>query len=430
MEDPSHRFATRALHAGWHHDPATGSFGVPIYPTAAFQFDSSDHAASLFSLETPGHIYSRLSNPSVAIFEERMSSLEGGVASVATASGQAAATLLVATLCNAGDNVVAGRSLYGGTLTLLKNLFARFGVTPRMVNTDHPAEVKEAMDENTRAIFVETLGNPGLNVAPLEELGAMADGARVPLVVDNTFASPALCRPLEWGASVVFHSATKYLSGQGSVLGGVVVDGGNFDWTGGRWPQFTAPDPAYHGVVFAEAFGRGALGARLRCHTLRDMGGCLSPFNAYLLTLGLTTLELRMGRHSENALILAEFLEAHPAVAWVRYPGLPSHPHFDLARRYLPSGGGGMMAFSLRGGREAGKRFVEHLKLFGHVANVGDVRSLVVHPASTTHAQLSEAERSAAGVEEGLIRLSIGLEDPEDLRADLAQALRAAGRDA
>ncbi len=426
MDDTSHRFATRALHAGWHHDPTTGAFGVPIYPTAAFQFESSDHAASLFSLETPGHIYSRLSNPSVSIFEERMSSLENGVGSVATASGQAAAAHLVMTLCNAGDNVVAGKNLYGGTLTLLRNLFTRFGVATRLVNTDAPAEVEEAMDGKTRALFTETLGNPVLNVAPLEQLVDVSRRRRVPLVVDNTFASPALCRPLEWGASAVFHSATKYLSGQGSVLGGVVVDGGNFDWSDGRWPQFSAPDPAYHGVVFSETFGRGALAARLRCHTLRDLGGCLSPFNAYLLTLGLTTLELRMRRHSETALFLAEFLEAHPAVAWVRYPGLHSHPQFIFARRYLVPGCGGMMAFCLRGGREVGKRFVEHLELFGHVANVGDVRSLVVHPASTTHAQLSEAERAAAGVEEGLIRLSIGLEDPEDLRADLARALQAA----
>ena len=419
---------TRALHAGWSHDSATGSFGLPVYMTAGYRFESPEMAMRLFELEEPGHIYSRISNPTVSAFEQTLASLEGGVDCVATASGQAAFTHVLGTLCSAGDHVVAGRRLYGGTLTLLRNFFARMGVSNTIVETDDLDAVRAAVKPETRCIITETMGNPGLNVAPLEGLAAIAREHGIPLVVDNTFASPALCRPIEWGASIVIHSATKYISGHGNVIAGAIVDGGNLDWeSAGKWESLTAPDASYHGLVFSDRFGKGALAAKIRCSILRDLGGCLSPFNAYLLHLGLATLPLRMARHSENALQAASFLESHPQVEWVRYPGLASHPQHSLANRYLPSGSGGMVAFCIKGGVDAGRTFLQSLNLFASVANLGDSRSMALHPASTTHGQLSPADRAAAGIEEGLIRLSVGIEDAADIIGDLDQALRKAG---
>ena len=420
---------TRALHAGWSHDPATGSFGLPVYMTAGYRFESPEMAMRLFELEEPGHLYSRISNPTVAAFEQGLASLEGGVDCVATASGQAAFSHLLSALCSAGDHVVAGRRLYGGTLTLLKNVFGRLGVSCTIVETDDPDSVRAAITQQTRCILTETIGNPVMNVAPLEKLAEIARENSIPLVVDNTFATPALCRPFEWGASVVIHSATKYLSGHGHVIAGAIVDGGNMDWNGsGKWGALTEPDASYHGLVFAERFGPSALAAKIRCSILRDLGGCLSPFNAYLLHLGLATLPLRMARHSENALEVASFLEGHPGVEWVRYPGLSSHPQKALSDRYLPNGAGGMLAFCIKGGVEAGKDFLKSLKLFATVANLGDSRSMALHPASTTHGQLSPADRKAAGIEDGLIRLSVGIEDADDILADLDQALEKAAR--
>ncbi|NLH94692.1 MAG: O-acetylhomoserine aminocarboxypropyltransferase/cysteine synthase [Synergistaceae bacterium] len=420
---------TRALHAGWSHDPATGSFGLPVYMTAGYRFESPEMAMRLFELEEPGHLYSRISNPTVTAFEQGLTALEGGVDCVATASGQAAFSHLLSALCSAGDHVVAGRRLYGGTLTLLKNLFGRLGLSSTVVETDDLDAVRAAVTPQTRCILTETIGNPVMNVAPLEGLARIARENEIPLVVDNTFASPALCRPFEWGASIVIHSATKYISGHGHVIAGAIVDGGNMDWKGSeKWGFLTQPDPSYHGLVFSDRFGPGALAAKIRCSILRDLGGCLSPFNAYLLHLGLATLPLRMSRHSENALKVASFLEQHPAVEWVRYPGLSSHPQKSLADRYLPNGAGGMLAFCIKGGVEAGKTFLKSLQLFATVANLGDSRSMALHPASTTHGQLTPADRKAAGIEEGLIRLSVGIEDIDDILADLDQALESGER--
>jgi O-acetylhomoserine (thiol)-lyase len=420
---------TRALHAGWSHDSATGSFGLPVYMTAGYRFDSPEMAMRLFELEEPGHIYSRISNPTVAAFEQGLASLEGGVDCVATASGQAAFTHVLAALCSAGDHVVAGRRLYGGTLTLLKNFFGRMGVSFTIVETDELEAVRAAVTPQTRCIITETIGNPVMNVAPIEGLAEIARESNIPLVVDNTFASPALCRPIEWGASIVIHSATKYISGHGHVIAGAIVDGGTMDWeASGKWEALTSPDASYHGLVFSDRFGTAALAAKIRCSILRDLGGCLSPFNAYLLHLGLATLPLRMARHSENASRVASFLESHPQVEWVRYPGLASHPQKTLAERYLPNGAGGMMAFCIKGGVDAGRTFLESLKLFASVANLGDSRSMALHPASTTHGQLSPGDRKAAGIDEGLIRLSIGIEDAKDILDDLDQALGKATR--
>ena len=419
--------ATRALHAGWRSDPSTGAFGLPIYLTAAYQFRDSEHAVKLFELAEEGHIYSRLSNPTVGAYEAAVADLEGGVGALATSSGQAAFTHLLAALCSAGDHLVVSRKLYGGTLTLVKNTFARFGVTHTLVDTDDPSQVEAAVTPATRAILTETVGNPALNVAPLEDLGRIARARDVVLVVDNTFATPCLCRPFEWGAHVVVHSTTKFLSGQGNVIGGMVVDGGTMDWEASdRWPLLTQPDPSYHGVVFTKQFGPAALAAKLRATLLRDLGGTPSAFDSYLLRQSLGTLPLRMARHSDNALTVARHLEAHPQVEWVLYPGLDSHPQRDLAKRYLPEGCGGMVACAIRGGVEAGRRFLDALGLFGHMANLGDSRSLAIHPASTTHSQLTREERLAGGIEDGLIRLSIGLEDPRDLVEDLEQAFAAA----
>ena len=416
--------ATRALHAGWRSDPATGAFALPIYETAGYEFRDTAYAADLFALKEQGYIYSRLGNPTVAAFEEALASVEGGSSAVAVSSGQAAFTLLAMTLASSGDHIVAAKAVYGGTITLLKNLFGRFGLQVDFVDFSHPCNVQAALRENTRCIICEVIGNPAMNVAPIETVAGIARREGIPFIVDNTF-SPVVCRPFKWGADIVVHSTTKYISGQGSAIGGAIVDSGNFDWGGdSRWTALNAPDAAYHGVVFTEHFGRNALTAKIKTSTLRDVGACPSPFDCYLLRNALGTLPLRMERHSSSALQVAGFLESHPAVVSVSYPGLASHPQYDLAKQYLEGGASGMMAFELKGGYEAGVRFLDNMRVFANVANVGDARSMALHSASTTHSQLSPQERIAGGISEGMIRLSIGLEDPADLIADLDEAMK------
>lgn len=421
---------TKALHCGWKCDPATGASGLPIYATSAYQFRDAEHAADLFSLNAEGYIYSRLSNPTVTAFEQGLNAMEGGVGCLATSSGQAAFVHLLTALCSAGDHVIASKKLYGGTLTLLSDIFTRFGVTTTFVDTDHPCQVEQAIRDETKAIITEIVGNPLMNVAPLETLGRLASRHGVPLVIDNTFASPALCRPLEWGAHIVVHSTSKYISGNGTLIGGAVIDGGSFDWSAcpDKFPGLTKPDKNYHDIVFTEKFGKAALYAKLHVSVIRDLGSTPSAFDGWLLHLTLATLPLRMERASANALKVAKFLESHPQVEWVSYPGLESHPQSDLAKIYLKEGCGGMIAFSVRGGLDAGRRFLNSVSLIGHMANVGDSRTLAVHPASTTHSQMTPEQRAEIEIGEGLIRLSTGLEDIDDILTDLGQALEAAGR--
>ncbi|HSJ33919.1 MAG TPA: O-acetylhomoserine aminocarboxypropyltransferase [Acidimicrobiia bacterium] len=422
-------FETLALHAGVEPDPRTGASNVPIYLSSSFVFEDADHAASLFNLEIPGHIYSRISNPTVAAFEERMAALEGGVGAVATASGQAALVLVATTLCESGSHIVASKSLYGGTINFLAHTLPRFGITTTFVDPARPEAVEEAVTDATRFVLAETVGNPTMRVADLPALAEVSHRHGLPLVVDNTFPTPYLCRPVEWGADIVFHSATKHISGHGSVIGGVVVDGGGFDWqASGRFPSLTEPYAPYGGIVFTDQFGTAAFAARARAEGIRDFGACMSPEVAYRLLEGLETLPARMDRHVANAVRVARYLASAEGVASVSYPGLDSHPDHDLAARLLPQGAGSIMSFVLTGGRDAGRRCIESLRLFSHLANVGDSRSLVIHPASTTHAQLGPQAMAAAGIDAGLVRLSVGLEDPDDLIADLARGLRAATR--
>ncbi len=423
---PSLALDTLAVHAGQEApDPATGARAVPIYATTSYVFDSPDHAASLFGLKEFGNIYTRIMNPTTDVFEKRVAALEGGVAAVATASGQAAQTLALLNLAQAGDSIVASNALYGGTVALFRHTLPRLGITTRFVNRD-PASVEAAIDETTRAVYVETIGNPSLEVPDLSALAEVAHRHGLPLVVDNTFATPLLARPLEQGADIVIHSATKWIGGHGTAIGGVVVDGGRFDW--GKEPRFRSfyaePEPAYHGLRFAEAFGELAYAIRLRTVLLRDVGAALSPFNAFLLLQGLETLPLRIRAHAANALRLARFLESHPGVSSVLYPGLPSHPSHETAARVLNGGFGGVVTFEVEGGEAAARALIARTRLFSLLANVGDAKSLIIHPWSTTHEQLTEAERRAAGVTPGGIRISVGIEEVADLEADLDQALR------
>ncbi len=411
-------------------DPTTKARAVPIYATTSFVFDDPDHAANLFGLREFGNIYTRIMNPTTDVFERRIADLEGGVSAVAFASGQSAQTLAILNLARAGQNIVAVSSLYGGTFALFRHTLPRLGIETHFVEND-PEAVKNAIDENTRAVFLETIGNPRLDIPDLQAIADVAHAAGVPLLVDNTFGTPILCRPIEHGADIVIHSATKWIGGHGTSIGGVVVDSGRFDWASNeRFHEFySEPEAAYHGLKFAETFGdmggaNIAFAIRLRVLLLRDLGPALSPFNAFLFLQGLETLHLRMERHSANALAVARFLEEHPAVTWVSYPGLESHPNHALAKKYLTGGFGGVLTFGVKGGDEAARKVIKGLKLFSLLANVGDTKSLVIHPRSTTHEQLSDEESVAAGAQPDLIRLSVGIEDVEDLIADLDAALR------
>ena len=426
MIDPKHlKFDTLALHAGQRPDPATGARAVPIYQTTSYVFEDVDHAAALFNLERVGHIYTRISNPTTAVLEERIAALEGGVGAICTASGQAALHLAVATLMGQGGHIVSSASIYGGSHNLFHHTLPRFGITASFVDPRDPAAFKAALRPETRLVFGETLGNPGLEVMNLPEIAAIAHAAGLPLMIDNTFASPYLCRPIEFGCDLVLHSATKFLGGHGIAIGGVVVDSGRFDWeASGKFPTLSEPYDGYHGLDFAEEFGPLAFVMRARAEGLRDFGAALSPQNAFYLLQGVETLPMRMERHVANARAVASFLASAPEVAWVSYPDLPDHPDHNLAKHILPKGPGAIMSFGVKGGRAAGRRFIEAVELLSHLANVGDAKSLVIHPASTTHQQMDEAALKAAGVREELIRLSVGLEDAADIVEDLAQALK------
>lgn len=421
--EKKYRLGTLAVHAGQEPDPATGARAVPIYQTTSYVFRDADHAARLFALEEGGNIYTRMMNPTTAVFEERVAQLEGGVGALATASGQAAITLAIANICRAGQEIVSSSSLYGGTYNLFSTTLPKLGINVKFVDGSDPEHFRAAITPSTRALYGEIIGNPSLDVPDLEAVAKVAHAAGIPLIIDNTFATPYLCRPLAYGADIVVHSATKFIGGHGTSIGGIIVDGGNFDWSNGLFPELTEPDPSYHGVRYLENFGRAAYITKARVQLLRDLGPCLSPFNAFLFLQGLETLHLRMEKHSRNALEVAKFLQRHPRVTWVNYPGLPEHPSFALARKYLPRGAGAILTFGIRGGVEAGRDFINRLELFSLLANVGDAKSLVIHPASTTHQQLSEEEQVASGVTPDMVRLSIGIEDVDDLLEDLAQAL-------
>jgi O-acetylhomoserine (thiol)-lyase len=421
------RLATLAVHAGQTADPVTKSRAVPIYQTTSYTFDSADHAASLFSLQAPGNIYTRLMNPTTDVLEKRVAALEGGAAALATASGQAAETLTLLTLAGAGDEIISTTSLYGGTYNLFHYTLPKLGIKVHLVDADDFDGLRKAINNRTKAIYTESLGNPKLDVVDLERLASIAHEHKLPLIVDNTVPSPILCRPIEWGADIVLHSATKFLGGHGTSIAGVIVDAGRFDWAAsGRFPGFVQPDPSYHGLSYTQTFGNLAFILKARVQGLRDTGACLSPFNAFLILQGIETVHLRVPRHSENALAVARHLEKHPAVEWVNYPGLASSKYHARAKKYLPNGSGAIVTFGIRGGLEAGKKFQGALELFSLLANIGDAKSLVIHPASTTHQQLTSEEQLTTGVTPNLVRLSIGIEDIADILADLDQALEKA----
>jgi O-acetylhomoserine (thiol)-lyase len=416
-------FNTRQLHAGQQPDPTTGSRAVPIYQTTSYVFKDTDHAARLFALEEFGNIYTRIMNPTSDVFEQRVASLEGGVGALAASSGHAAQAMAILTLCAAGDHIVSASTLYGGTFNQFCYTFPRLGIDVTFVDPADPENFRRAIRPNTKIIFGETLGNPRINVFPFEAVAAIAREYRIPLMIDNTFATPYLCRPFEWGANIVVHSTTKFIGGHGTSIGGIIVDGGNFDWAGsGRFPNFTEPDGSYHGLVYA-TLGAPAFILKARVQILRDIGACQAPLNSWLFLQGLETLSLRMERHVQNAQTAAEFLEKHPKVNWVTYPGLKSHPDYAAAKKYLPKGPGAIFGFGIKGGLAAGRTFINNLKLFSHLANVGDAKSLAIHPASTTHSQLSPEDQESAGVTPDFVRLSIGTEDIEDIVWDLDQAL-------
>lgn len=420
-------FETRMLHAGQIPDPYVGARAVPIFQTTSYVFENTDEAAHLFELKQYGNIYTRISNPTSSVFEERMASLENGTGAVAVASGMAAQFTTIMTLLSPGDHVVASSQLYGGSMTQLTHTVKKLSIDVTFVDPGDLRAWEAAITPKTKALFVETIGNPSGAIADLEQLAGLAKANRIPLVVDNTFATPYLCRPIDWGATIIVHSATKFIGGHGTSIGGIVVDSGDFDFS--RYPTIAEASPSYHGLRFFDTFGHYGFLVKLRAETLRDTGACISPMNSFLLLQGLETLSLRMDRHVQNALKVAEYLESHPKVGKVHYAGLASHPHFDLAKKYLPKGPGAVMAFEIKppsgDAREAGRKFIESLQLFSHLANIGDAKSLVIHPASTTHQQLSDEELSLGGITPGTIRLSIGLETLEDLLWDLDQALSA-----
>lgn len=417
---------TILLHAGQEPDPTTGSRAVPIHRTTSYVFKSSQHAQDLFALKEAGNIYTRIMNPTVGVFEERVAQAEGGTAAVALSSGMAAIAFSILNIASAGDEIVAASNLYGGTYNLFATTFPRYGITVKFVDPTDPKSFEEAITDKTRAIFAETIGNPGLHVLDIEAIAKVAHDNGLPLLVDNTFPSPYGLNPIEYGADVVIHSATKWIGGHGTTVGGVVVDAGTFDWTQGRFPYFTEPDESYHGIRYGVDVPQAAFATKLRVQLLRDFGPCLDPDSAFNFLQGLETLHLRVERHNENAAIIADHLSNHPDVEWVVYPGLEDHPSHDLAKKYLKHGFGSMVVFGIKGGRNVGRDVIDNVKIFSHVANVGDAKSLIIHPASTTHQQLSEEDLKLAGVPEELIRLSIGLENPKDIIADLDQAIEKA----
>jgi O-acetylhomoserine (thiol)-lyase len=415
-------FSTRQLHSGYAPEPTTGACAIPIYQTSAYDLQSTDRAARLFALEEKGNIYTRIMNPTSNVLEARMADLEGGSAALEVSSGHAAQATAIFAICQAGDHIVSSATLYGGTVSQFTYTFPRLGIDVTLVDPSDPENFRRAIRENTKVLYGETLGNPLVNVFPFEEVGKIAQQFHIPLMIDNTLATPYLCRPFEWGANIITHSTTKYIGGHGTSIGGVIVDGGNFDWHDSRYLNFIHPDPSYHGVVFADLDSLAFI-SKARAGILRDIGACQSPFNSWLFLQGLETLSLRMERHVDNARQVAGFLEKHPKVGWVKYPGLKSHPGFEAARKYLPKGPGALIGFGVKGGREAGAAFIDRLKLLSHVANLGDAKSLAIHPASTTHSQLSPEEQVKSGVSPDFVRLSIGIEDIEDILWDIEQAL-------
>ncbi len=428
MADRKFGIETLALHAGQIPDPATGARAVPLYQTTSYVFDSADHAASLFNLQTFGNVYTRLSNPTTAVFEERMAALEGGRAALATATGQAAEMTAILTLCEAGDHVVSASTLYGGTYTLLEVNLRKLGIATTFVAPDDPENFRRALTPKTKLVYCETLGNPLLNIVDLEAVGRIAREAGVPLVVDNTVPSPVLCRPFEHGADIVVHSATKYIGGHGTTMGGVVIESGKFPWGNGKFPGMTEPSRGYHGVIFHETFGDFGYTMKARMETLRTFGPSISPFNAWMLLQGLETLPVRMEKHSANALAVARFLQGHRMVSWVNYPGLEDNKYHALAKKYLPNGASGLLNFGVKGGARAGEKFIEAATFMSHLANIGDAKTLIIHPASTTHRQMSEEEQAKAGVTPDMIRVSVGLETLDDILWDIDNALSAAAR--
>jgi O-acetylhomoserine (thiol)-lyase len=426
-DEVKQHLGTLAVHAGQVPDPTTGSRAVPIYQTTSYVFQDADHAGRLFGLKEFGNIYTRIMNPTTDVLEKRVAALEGGVAGLATASGQAAETLVITTLAAAGDEIISTTSLYGGTYNLFHYTLPRLGITVRFVDADDFEGLQAVINPKTKAIYTESLGNPKLDVVDIQALAAIAHANGLPLVVDNTTPSPALVRPIEWGANIVVNSATKFLGGHGTAIGGVIVDAGNFDWSAsGRFKEFTEPDPSYHGLSYWEAFGKLAFILKARVQGLRDTGAAISPFNSFLLLQGIETLHLRLERHSQNAQAVAEHLEQHPGIDWVNYPGLKSSRYNERAKKYLPAGKGALVTFGIKGGYAAGKKLIDSLKLFSLLANIGDAKSLVIHPASTTHQQLIAEEQLATGVSPELVRLSVGIEDIRDILADLDQAIAAA----
>jgi O-acetylhomoserine (thiol)-lyase len=428
MADRKFGIETLCLHAGQIPDPATGARAAPIYQTTSFVFDSAEHAASLFNLQTFGNVYSRISNPTVAVFEERMAAIEGGRSALAAATGQAAEVTAILTLCSAGDHIVSASTLYGGTHTLLHVNLRKLGIETTFVDPSDPENFKKAIKPNTKLLYAETLGNPLINVVDIEALAKIAHDAEIPLVVDNTVPSPYLCRPIEWGADVVVHSATKYIGGHGTTMGGVIVESGKFNWGNGKFPEFTTPSPGYHGVIFHETFGDFGYTMKARMEIMRTFGPALPPLNAWLLLQGLESLPVRMDRHCENALAVAKFLQSHKRVAWVNYPGLQDNKYYSLARKYFPKGASGLLNFGVKGGAKAGEKFIEAAQFLSHLANIGDAKTLVIHPASTTHRQMSEEEQIKAGVRPDMIRISVGIESIDDILWDLDQALEEASK--
>lgn len=424
-ETPEFKIGTKSLHAGQTPDSATNSRAVPIYQTSSYVFDSSEHAANLFALAEMGNIYTRIMNPTTDVLEKRLAELDGGVGALALASGSSAITLAILNLAKAGDNIISTQYLYGGTYNMFNYTLPRMGIKVKFVDTSDPTNLINAIDENTKAVFTETIGNPKNNIDDFETIARIAHDNGLPFIVDNTVATPYLFRPFEHGADIACYSLTKFIGGHGTSIGGAVVDSGNFDWSSGRFDEYTTPDPSYHGLVYHEALGNLAYILKMRITLLRDMGPCLSPFNAFQFLQGLETLHVRMPRHCENALKVATFLQDHPLVEWVNYPGLESHPDYERGKKYLPAGQGAILGFGIKGGKEAGAKFIDSVKLCSHLANIGDAKTLVIHPASTTHQQLAAEEQIAAGVSPDYIRVSVGIEDVQDITEDIDQALKA-----